>query len=63
MDASGQLHASANLPSGKEPPVPIRYEIDWAPEPFWTLRTKEKPLIPAGYQTPAVQYVGRRYTD
>jgi hypothetical protein len=33
---SGQLHAPAALPSGKEPPVAIREEAVWVPQPFWT---------------------------
>jgi len=36
MEVSGQLHAPAALPPGKEPLVPIGYEAGWAPEPFWT---------------------------
>jgi hypothetical protein len=32
LEVSGQLHAPAVLPQGKEPPVPI----GWAPEPVWT---------------------------
>jgi len=35
MEVSGQLHAPAALPLGKEPPVPIRQEAGWAQEPFW----------------------------
>jgi hypothetical protein len=30
---SGQFHAPAALPPGKEPSVPIGYEAGWAPEP------------------------------
>jgi hypothetical protein len=33
---SGQLHAPAALPPGKEPLVPIGEEAEWAPEPVWT---------------------------
>jgi hypothetical protein len=33
---SGQLHAPAALPPGKEPPVPIGQEVRWTPEPVWT---------------------------
>jgi hypothetical protein len=34
----GQIHAPAALPPppGKEPPVPIGYEVGWTPEPVWT---------------------------
>jgi hypothetical protein len=35
MEVSGQFHASAALPSGKQPPVPSGEEGAWAPEPFW----------------------------
>jgi hypothetical protein len=35
MEVSGQLHAPAALPPGKEPLVPIGQEAGWAPEPFW----------------------------
>jgi hypothetical protein len=38
---SGQLHAPAAFAPGKEPPVPIGYEAGWAPEPVWTLETRE----------------------
>lgn len=33
---SGQLHAPATLPKGKELPVPIGQEARWASEPVWT---------------------------
>jgi hypothetical protein len=36
LEVSGQLHAPAALPPGKEPPVPIGLETGWAPEPVWT---------------------------
>jgi hypothetical protein len=36
---------------GKEPPVPIRQEAGWAPEPVWTLWSKEKYLSPARNRT------------
>jgi hypothetical protein len=29
LEVSGQLHAPAALPPGKEPPVPIGYEVGW----------------------------------
>jgi hypothetical protein len=37
MKMSGHLHALAALSLGKEPPVPIGQEAEWAPEPVWTL--------------------------
>jgi len=33
---SSQLHAPAALSPVKETPVPVRYEIFWAPEQVWT---------------------------
>jgi hypothetical protein len=39
MEVSGQLHASADLPTGKDPPVPTVYEAWWTSVPVWTLWT------------------------
>jgi hypothetical protein len=36
LEASGQLHAPAALLPGKEPPIPIGYEVDWTSETVWT---------------------------
>jgi hypothetical protein len=36
MEVSGQLHAPAALPQGKEPLVPIGWEAGRAPELVWT---------------------------
>jgi hypothetical protein len=44
VEMSGQLHAAVALPLRKEPPVPIGKEAGWAPEPVWTLWSREKPL-------------------
>jgi len=33
MEISGQFHALAALPPGKEPLVPIGEEAGWVPEP------------------------------
>jgi hypothetical protein len=63
MEASGQLHAPAALPSGKESPVPIGYEAGWAQEPAWTLCRNEKFPAPAGNRTSIVQLVVSLYTD
>jgi hypothetical protein len=42
MEASGQLHAPAALPLGKEPPLAIGQEAGWTPEPVWTRWWREK---------------------
>jgi hypothetical protein len=47
----------------KEPRVHIEYESGWAPEPVWTLWSREKSLVPAENRTPAVLLLARRYTD
>jgi hypothetical protein len=63
MEVSGQLHTPAALLLGKEHPVPIGYEAGCAPEPVWTLWSREKSLAPAGNRTPAFQPVAHRYAD
>jgi hypothetical protein len=63
MEVSGQLHASAASPPGKELAVPIRYEAVWALEPVWTMKSTEKILAPAGNGTLAVKLVAHPYTD
>jgi hypothetical protein len=42
---SGQLHALGALHPGKQPIVPTEQEAEWAPEPVWTLWSKEKSLL------------------
>jgi hypothetical protein len=59
---SGQLHAPAALPPGKEHLVPIGYGAGWAPEPVWTLWWREKFPAPGGTRTPIIQPVAQRYT-
>jgi hypothetical protein len=63
MEVSRQLHAPATLQPGKEPPVSIEQNAWWAPEPVWTLWSKEKSLAPAGNRIPAVHTVTGRYTE
>jgi hypothetical protein len=65
LEASGQLHTSADLPPGKELPLPIDYEAVWAPEPVWTTWREEKshPHRDTNCETSAVQPVVGRYTD
>jgi hypothetical protein len=43
--------SSRALPPGKGPPVPIVHEAGWAPEPIWTQRLEEKPLVSAEDRT------------
>jgi hypothetical protein len=62
MEASGQLHAHAALPPRKESRVPSGQEAGWAPDPVWTLWSREKSLSPAGNQTRAVHPVAGCYT-
>jgi hypothetical protein len=61
----GQWSASrpAALAPRREAPVPIGMEAGWAPDPVWTLWSREESLIPAGNQTPPVQPLARRHTD
>jgi hypothetical protein len=63
MEVGGQLHASVALLPGKQPHVPIGQVTGWAPEPVWTLWSKDKSLAPVGNGTPAVPPVARRYAD
>jgi hypothetical protein len=44
MEVSDQLDAPAALSAGKVSPVPVGLEAGWAPEPVWTLWSKEKNL-------------------
>jgi hypothetical protein len=57
MEVNGQLHAPAALSTGKEPLIPIVYEVGWTPEPMWTLWSTETSLAPPGKRTPVVQPV------
>jgi hypothetical protein len=53
------------LPPGKEPPVPIVQEAEWAPEPVWT-QARGKILClyrESNPDHPVVQSVARHYTD
>jgi hypothetical protein len=52
MEVSGQLHAL-----GKELLVYIELEAGRAPEPVWTLLSRQKPLASAENLTPAIQSV------
>jgi len=53
MRVSGQLHALAALPSGKEPPhYLLNRELGWTIELVWVLWRKEKSHAPAWYPIP-----------
>jgi hypothetical protein len=60
---SGQIHAPAALPPGKEPPVPIGYEVGWTPEPVYTTWRSENscPHRDSNSDPSAVQPVVNRY--
>jgi hypothetical protein len=47
MEMNGHLHAPGPLLPGKEPPIPIGYEAEWALEPVWTRWSREKFRDPA----------------
>jgi hypothetical protein len=57
MEVSGQLHASAAISPEKETMVPIGWEVGWAPEPGWILRSRVKSVSPAGNPNAAFQPV------
>jgi hypothetical protein len=65
LEVSGQLHAPAALPPGKQPPVSIGYEAEWAPEPVWTTWRKEisLPYRDSNSDPSVVQLEVSRYTD
>jgi hypothetical protein len=52
MEVSGQLHAPAALPQGKQLPLAIVYEAAWAQEQVWMLWRREKSLSHTENRTP-----------
>jgi hypothetical protein len=60
---SGPASRPGRFPQRKKSPVPIGYEAGWAPEPVWTLKSREKYFASGGNRTPVVQPLARRYTD
>jgi hypothetical protein len=62
MEESGQLHAPAALYPWKERPVTIEGEAESAPEPIWTLWSRDKSVNLAENQTPAVHPIAHSYT-
>jgi hypothetical protein len=63
MEVSGQLHALATLPLGKEPLVFIGKEAGWTPELVWMLWRRGKSLSPARNRTSTIQPVASHYID
>jgi hypothetical protein len=66
MEVSGQFHAPAALPPGKESPVPVGQESGWEPVSFWTRWWREKFLAPLGNRTLEPRLSSpwpNRYTD
>jgi hypothetical protein len=57
---SGQFHAPAALPS-----VPVGKEIEWTPEPVWTMLRRENSLHyrDSNSDNSVVQLFGNCYTD
>jgi hypothetical protein len=64
LEVSGQLHAPAALPQGKEPSVPIGQEVGWAPEPVLTTWRKENswPYRDSNSNPSVAQLVASLYT-
>jgi hypothetical protein len=48
---------------GKEPPLPIVEEDEWAPELVWMQRIEEKSFASVRDRTLVIQFVVRYYTD
>jgi hypothetical protein len=66
MEVSGQLHAPAALPPGKEPPVPFGIGGWVGPRTVLNAVVKRKipsPRRESNPRTPIVQPVAQRYTD
>jgi hypothetical protein len=66
MEVSGQLHAPAALPPGKELLVPIGKEAGWAPRAVLDAVVRRKILSfcrESNPRTPIIQPVAQRYTD
>jgi hypothetical protein len=45
MEVSGQLHTPVALSLRKEPPVPIIWEVEWAPEYLEAMVKRKIPVI------------------
>jgi hypothetical protein len=53
-EVNGQRHALAAFIPGKEIPVPIGYEVVWAPESV-SKRRQKRNVRPAGNRTPILR--------
>jgi hypothetical protein len=42
MEMGDQFHGLAAFSPGKEPPVIIKQQVCWHPQPLWTCSTREK---------------------
>jgi hypothetical protein len=62
MEARYQLHATAALTPGKEPPVPNELVAGWDPISVWTLWRREKSCT-AGNPRQALQDAARRWVS
>ena len=51
MEVSGQPHASARFPPGKEVAGTIEWEAQLTTEPVWTFKTTDEPLVHAEIRT------------
>jgi hypothetical protein len=65
LEMSSQVYAPAALPPKKEPPVPIGWEVGWAPEPVWTTWRREDSwsYLDSNSNPSLVQRVASRFTD
>ena len=52
---SGQLHATAALPPGKELSARVEWKAAWTPGTIWTPLSRKKSVAPAGNRTSVVQ--------
>jgi hypothetical protein len=62
MEVSGQLHAPATLPPGKEPLVHIGQEAGWASELVWMQCWRENAQPLTVFKTLIIQLVAQLYT-
>jgi hypothetical protein len=63
LDATGQLHVSADLLPGKVSPIPTVQETEWVSQLVWTLQKDEKSPASTENGTAAVKPAFRRYID